>query len=113
VWPSRVRLGTTNPNARAASEGEQVLSIRGKNVSITIRDISHPGIVLEQNSTLEAEGEIEGAGFSTVTIHIEPDGLSRYEQKGFVTTPKGELVTSGARAHGRPSVRPTRPGKER
>ncbi len=85
---------------------EQVLSIRGKNVSTTIRDISHLGIVLEQNSTLEAEGEFEGAGFSTVTIHLKHDGSSQYEQKGFVTTPKGEVVTIRGRGTGK-AISPT------
>ena len=81
--------------------GEQILSIRGKNVSTTIRDVSHLGIVLEQNSTLETEGEFEGQGFSTVTIHMKPDGSSQYEQKGFVNTPKGDFVTIWGRGTGK------------
>ena len=84
----------------------QLLSIRGKNVSTTIRDLSHLGIVLEQNSTLEAEGEFEGQGYSTVTIHMKPDGSSQYEQKGFVNTPKGEFVAIWGRGTGK-NVSPT------
>ena len=87
-------------------KGEQLLSIRGKNMSTTIRDLSHLGIVLEQNSTLETEGEFEGQGFSTVTIHMKPDGSSQYEQKGFVNTPKGEFVAIWGRGTGR-NVGPT------
>ena len=87
-------------------KAEQVLSIRGKNVSTTIRDVSHLGIVLEQNSTLETEGKFEGAGFSTVTIHMKPDGSSQYEQKGFVTTPKGESIALWGRGKGK-STSPT------
>jgi len=87
-------------------EGEQILSLRGKTVSTTVRDISHLGIVLEQNTTLETEGEFEGSGYSTVTIHMKPDGSSQYEQKGFVVTPKGELVTIRGRGTGK-QVSPT------
>jgi hypothetical protein len=87
-------------------EGEQILSLRGKTVNTTVRDISHLGIVLEQNTTLETEGEFEGSGYSTVTIHMKPDGSSQYEQKGFVTTPKGELVTIRGRGTGK-QVSPT------
>jgi hypothetical protein len=83
------------------TKAEELLSIRSKNISTTVRDISHLGIVLEQNSTLEAEGEFEGAGYSTVTIHLKPDGSSQYEQKGFVTTPTGELVSLRGRGTGK------------
>lgn len=82
-------------------KGEQILSLRGKTVSTTVKDISHLGIVLEQNTTLETEGEFEGAGHSTVTIHMKPDGSSQYEQKGFVTTTNGELVTIRGRGTGK------------
>jgi hypothetical protein len=51
-------------------EGELILNLRGKTVSTKVRDISHLGIVLEQNTTLETEGEFEGSGYSTVTTHI-------------------------------------------
>lgn len=82
-------------------EGEKLLSIRGKNVTTTIKDVSHLGTVLEQNSTLEAEGEFEGQGYSTVTIHMKPDGSSEYEQKGFVTTRKGEIIALKGRGTGK------------
>jgi len=85
-------------------KGEQILSIRGKNTSTTIRDVSHLGIILEQNSTLETEGEFEGQGLSTVTIHLHPDGTSQYEQRGFVNTPKGEFVAIWGRGKGKNST---------
>lgn len=95
-----------SPLQEEQEKGEQILSIRGKNVTTTIKDISHLGLILEQNSTLETEGEFEGAGFSTVTIHLKPDGSSQYEQKGFVNTPKGEFVALWGRGTGR-NVSPT------
>ena len=59
-------------------KGEQLLSIRGKNMSTTIRDLSHLGIVLEHYSTLETQWEFEGLVFSTVSIHMKLDGSSQY-----------------------------------
>ncbi len=68
------------------------MEIHDKSVTTTVRDISETGIKLEQNSTSQVKGRVNGVGMSTVNFKLKKDGSSEWQLKGIMNTMEGDLV---------------------
>ncbi len=68
------------------------MEVHDKSVTTTVRDISETGIKLEQNSTSQAKGKINGQGMSTVSVALKTDGSSEWQLKGIMNTKEGDFL---------------------
>lgn len=68
------------------------MEVHDKSTTTTVRDISESGIKLEQNSTSQVKGRVNGAGMSTVSYTLKTDGSNEWQLKGVVSTMEGDFL---------------------
>ena len=68
------------------------MEIHDKSTTTTVKDISDSGIMLEQNSTSQVKGRVEGQGMNTVSFKLKTDGSSEWQMKGILSTKEGDFL---------------------
>jgi hypothetical protein len=80
------------------TKGEEVLEMRSKTVTTTVKDISPSGVTLELNSEGQSKGKINAQGVATTTVVMKTDGTSTWENKGIFNTNDGDMLVIWGRA---------------
>ena|SRR5438477_10171464 len=88
------------------TKGEEVLEVKSKTVTTTVKDISPSGVTIELNSDSLVKGKFSAQGFATTTVVMKTDGTSTWENKGILTTHEGDFVAIWGKGTGK-STGPT------
>ncbi|MDA4128593.1 MAG: hypothetical protein OK422_03965 [Thaumarchaeota archaeon] len=78
--------------ASEKTKGELIMEVHDKTVTTTVRDISESGIKLEQNSTSQLKGKLNGVGMTTVNYTLKTDGSNEWQMKGIMNTMEGDFA---------------------
>jgi hypothetical protein len=91
---------------KTKTKGEEVLEMRSKTVTTTVKDISPSGVTLELNSEGQSKGKINAQGIATTTVVMKTDGTSTWENKGIFNTNDGDMLVIWGKGTGK-SVSPS------